>query len=224
MFDHSREFSTQGWFRSSAAPLAIIDPGLRFRAVNRAYERATGYGAEQLIGRPVADAFPDNPAAPGLDALARATDSFEKVLRGVPKHNLGVQRYDVPDHDAPGRFVNRVWAVSNSAITDGRSTVAVLHRADDVTPVVPVAGEGLDAAAVAALEDVAVRLGCQFPALTPAEVLGALAHSHAVVLKTVGYADPERAESLARLRLEVRAGHPALPLPQSTDMRMAGSP
>lgn len=224
MIDHPREFSAAGWFRSSAAPLAIIDQEHRFRAVNRAYERATGFGEEQLLGRSVADAFPDNPAAPGVHALARATDSFERILRGLGKHFLGVQRYDLPDRDIPGRFVNRVWAVSNSAITDGRSTVAILHRADDVTPVVPPAADGIDSAAVAALEAVAVRLGCQFPALTPAEILGALVHSHAVVLNTVGFPDAERAEALARLRLEVRAGHPALLLPQRTDLRMAGSP
>ena len=193
------------WFHTRWAPNLLVDADLRIRAVNSAYERVTAHPRDVLIGRMLFDAFPDNPADPDSDGVTNVAASLELVFRRGTRHWMGVQRYDIPDRQRPGEFSYRVWTPVNSPINDDGQTVAVLHHVQDVSRVVP----RPPASKLAELRKAAERLGRQFPGLPAEAVLGVLTHSHSVVMESSGSPDPERAEALARLRLESRAGHPA---------------
>ena len=63
---------------SSDTPLLLLDPTLRIRGCNSAYERVSRRRHEELIGQRVLDAFPDNPAdsqADGTHNLQHSTDT-----------------------------------------------------------------------------------------------------------------------------------------------------
>lgn len=197
------------WFQSKWAPYLLSDADWRIRAVNSACERASGHPREGLLGHQLFDVFPDNPADPDADGVANVSASLEFVFRRGVRHWLGVQRYDIPDRHNPGEFVYKVWTPTNSPIKEGKKTIAVLQHAQDVTRVVPRAPAEHAYPKLIWLRSAAEALGRQFPDLPTEAVLGVLAHSHSVVMESVGAQDFERAEALAKLRLETHAGHPA---------------
>ncbi len=198
------------WFQTRWAPYLLADADLRIRAVNAAYEHVSMHPRDSLVGRLLFDVFPDNPANPEADGVANVSSSMELVFRRGVRHWMGVQRYDVPDRRSPGDFEYRVWTPMNSPISDDGKTVAVLHYVQDVTRVVPQAAGRVTSPELAELKQAADVLGRQFPGLSPEAVLSVLTHSHSVVIETHGAPDFERAEALAKLRLETRAGHPAV--------------
>lgn len=203
------DIESSGWFRTSSAPYALIDAELRIRGVNAAYEQAVGFPRERMLGARIHDTFPDNPAARGVDALATASQSLETVLRGSSRHCLGLQRYDLPDRYRPGEFTYQMWSIVNTPISDAGRTIAVLHQPQNVTCAVSHPFGSSEAARDRELRELATVLGQEFPAISDAEVLGVVTRSSAVIIQAAGMPDPDRAEALARIRLEVRAGHPA---------------
>jgi PAS domain-containing protein len=52
-------------------PKVLIDRDLVIRAANPAFLRATGHAQDTLLHREVFDAFPDNPAHPDANGVAR---------------------------------------------------------------------------------------------------------------------------------------------------------
>jgi hypothetical protein len=197
------------WFQARWAPYMLIDADWRIRAVNTAHEWVSTRPRDSLLGRPLFEVFPDNPADPEANGVANLSRSLETTFRRGARHWMGVQRYDLPDMQSPGEFIYKVWMPVNSPIKDGKKTVAVLHHTQDITRAVPpTAGRGALPGPFE-LRKAADVLDRQFPGLPAEAVLGVLTHSHCVVLETLGAPDFEQAEALAKLRLEARAGHPA---------------
>ncbi len=118
---------------STDRPLLLMDNTLRICGVNKAYERATQRERGELIGRPMFEAFPDNPDDPQACGVHHLTVSLEKVLRTGCSHDMWVQRYDIPDLANPGAFIPKVWAPRNSPVRDDGRVVGVLHRVDEIT-------------------------------------------------------------------------------------------
>lgn len=199
------------WFSDPRAPYLVLDRDLRIRAVNTAYERATGHPREVLLGEHLFDAFPDNPADPASDGVPRLAASIEHVLRRGRRSWMPYQRYDVPDRATPGSFVLKVWAPVNSPVTEDGRTVAVLHHVQDVTGSLQAVAPGSVAGVRSELGGIAALLAHQFPEVTHEAVVGVLTQAELLVLDTLGTPDLERTAALARLRLELRTGHPARP-------------
>jgi PAS fold len=187
-----------GWF-NAWAPYLVVDTGLRIRAVNRAYEDATGQPRSALVGEHLFEAFPDNPADPGADGVANLSRSLESVFTHGAPDWMGVQRYDVPDVDA-GSFVPKLWAPVNSPILEHGRTVGALHHVEDVTEVADVVGR-----AGAGITLAARRLWQRVPGLSFEAVVGVLAQCHRVVTEVLDERRAERAEEMAMIRLEVLA-------------------
>ena len=200
------EIAGAAWFTRTTRPYLVVDDDLRIRAVNRRYEEATGHPRSVLLGEAIFEVFPDNPGDATADGVASLSASFERVfIRGEP-HWMGVQRYDVPDLSAAGRFVQKVWAPVNSPIhRDGR-TAGILHHVEDVTSAAQAADAGSPAERLDLL-DHAQRLWQEFPALSFSAVIGAVASSHQMVFQALGSPHGECAEMLARLRLQQLVGH-----------------
>lgn len=121
-------------FRAASAPYLVLDAELRIHGANPAYTDATLTTGTELRGQWLFDVFPDNPADPAADGQTNLTASLESVLRRDRRHEMGIQRYDVPDRDDPTRFVHKVWLPTNSPLhdQDGR-VVGILHHVEDVT-------------------------------------------------------------------------------------------
>ncbi|MEV5596077.1 ATP-binding protein [Streptomyces sp. NPDC052496] len=120
-------------FDATPSPCLVLDAGLRIVEVNQAYLSATHTDRRALIGRPMFDAFPDNPA----DSAADGVRNLSRSLRNVPatgRHDvMALQRYDILA-DPGGTFEERYWSPVNAPVLDADGTVThIVHRVEDVT-------------------------------------------------------------------------------------------
>lgn len=122
-------------FEESPGLYLVLNPKLIVVAVSDAYLRATMTKREDLLGRGVFEAFPDNPADTGATGERNLRASLERVLRDKVSDTMAVQKYDIRKPASQGgTFEERFWSPINSPVLDGDGNVAYLiHRVEDVT-------------------------------------------------------------------------------------------
>lgn len=122
-------------FLASPAPFLILKPDVpRFTIVevNDAYLAATMRKRNQVIGRGVFEAYPDNPDDPTIEGVNTLRASLERVLATHLPDTLPDLKYDVARPD--GTFEEHWWSPVNSAVLDANGEVeAIIHNANDVT-------------------------------------------------------------------------------------------
>ncbi|OKI02627.1 hybrid sensor histidine kinase/response regulator [Streptomyces sp. CB02923] len=120
-------------FDATPSPCLVLDAELRIIEVNRAYLAATRTDRRTLLGRPIFDAFPDNPSDAAADGVRNLGRSLRNVLATGRPDVMALQRYDIltgPD----GRFEERYWSPVNAPVLDGNGAVThIIHRVEDVT-------------------------------------------------------------------------------------------
>lgn len=121
----------QRFVRNAPDLLLVLEAGEPFTivAASDEYLKAT-HSDRGIFGRPVFEAFPDNPA---VDARATRTlrESFRKVIDTRETDVMATQRYDVRRPTASGvEFEERFWNAVNSPVLseDGTAVEYVLHR------------------------------------------------------------------------------------------------
>jgi len=124
-------------FDATPAPyllLAADAPRFTIVGVNAAYLAATGTRREAILGLGLFEVFPDNPHDPTADGVSDLRASLDRVLRARERDVMGVQKYDIPLRDQPGRFEVRYWSPINTPVigTDG-AVSCIIHRVEDVT-------------------------------------------------------------------------------------------
>ncbi len=122
-------------FEASPAPFLVLAPDppqFTITEVNDAYLAATMRTREELVGRALFDAFPDNPNDPQSTGVSKLRASLEHVLASQLPDQLPGLKYDIPRPD--GTFEERWWSPVNSPILDDKGEVeAIIHNANDVT-------------------------------------------------------------------------------------------
>ncbi len=100
-----------------------------------AYLQATLTKRENLIGRNVFEAFPENPETRTEHGAANLRQSLEHVVMVGTPHNMPIQRYDIPrPQNLGGTFEERYWMVSNHPIKNEAGELAyIVQHAIDVT-------------------------------------------------------------------------------------------
>lgn len=121
-------------FAATPSPYLVLGPDLVIVDVNDAYLRATGRSVQDLVGRHLFDAFPDNPADANADGVQNLNASLQRVLRSKQPDTMAVQKYDIPVVSRPGRFEERWWSPINTPVLGPDGQVAwIIHRVEDVT-------------------------------------------------------------------------------------------
>src|SRR5205807_9010208 len=101
--------------------------------VNQAYLAATATRREAILGRPIFDVFPDNPADPNADGVRNLDRSLRTVLATGQPDSMALQRYDITV-GGDGRFEERYWSPVNTPVLDESGAVThIIHRVEDVT-------------------------------------------------------------------------------------------
>ncbi|OPF94613.1 PAS domain-containing protein [Rhodopseudomonas palustris] len=121
-------------FDASDHPYMLIDagPGLKIIDINDAYARATFTAREAIVGKPLFEIFPDNPAIDTADGVSNVYNSLRAVVETGEPHALAVQRYDM--RNTEGVFVERYWQSINTPVRDaGGKLICLLHNVEDVT-------------------------------------------------------------------------------------------
>ncbi|MFI1334117.1 PP2C family protein-serine/threonine phosphatase [Streptomyces sp. NPDC020845] len=118
----------------------MVGPDLVIVAVNQAYLKATRTRREDLLGRHIFDAFPDNPEDPNATGTRNLDASLRRVLATGERDSMALQKYDIPVPSGEGvkrgegRFEERYWSPVNTPVLgpDG-SVQLIIHRVEDVT-------------------------------------------------------------------------------------------
>jgi len=124
-------------FQTLPGVLALLTPDGVILDVNEGFLEAAGREVEQVLGRSLFDAFPENPDDPGDHGPAELRGSFERVVASGEPDIMPPIRYDVEDPGRPGEFEERYWAIINTPMRceDGRVKL-ITHKADEVTHIV----------------------------------------------------------------------------------------
>jgi PAS domain S-box-containing protein len=122
-------------FQSAPGSYLVLRPDLEIVDASEAYLRAVEARRDEIVGRPLFEAFPVNPGEPNSTGVANLRRSLERVVRErVPDH-MAIQKYDILVRRGPDpTFEARFWSPVNIPVTgpDGELRY-ILHRVEDVT-------------------------------------------------------------------------------------------
>jgi signal transduction histidine kinase len=122
-------------FEATPEPYLVLTPDFIIVAANDARLRVTMTTREAIIGRPLFDAFPDNPDDLGATGVNNLRASLMRVLERAQADAMPIQKYDIPHPH--GGFEERYWAPLNVPVLDDSGKVAhIVHCVHDVTELV----------------------------------------------------------------------------------------
>lgn len=121
-------------FQEVPCPIMLLTPELVIADVNFAYLQLADRKREELLGRKVFDAFPDDPAESGATGTSNVGASMNRVLATGERDNMPLQRYDVEPAEGTGAFEERYWCPVNAPVfgPDGR-VVLIAHWVEEVS-------------------------------------------------------------------------------------------
>ena len=120
-------------FRAMPTPYLVLTPDLVIAGANPAYLATTGRTLEDIVGRPVFEAFPGNPnETDGDGGVAKIRGSFERARDTGLIDTMELQEFDIPD--GRGGFDKRFWSLISIPVLDGAGVCHyVIQRAEDIT-------------------------------------------------------------------------------------------
>jgi PAS domain S-box-containing protein len=122
-------------FRASPYPYLVMSNDLTIIDANPAYLRAVGRTKEDIVGRYVFDAFPENPGDPDSTNIREVKASLETAIATGRPHTTPFLRYAVPEQTPDGTvFKEMYWStVHTPAVDDAGNVAFVFQNAIDVT-------------------------------------------------------------------------------------------
>lgn len=124
-------------FQNLPTPVVLFSPDFIMIDMNDAYPQLSGRPREKLVGQNVFEAFPDNPAEPGVSGVSALGDSLRRVMNTGQTEAMPLQRYDVEATDQPGKFSERYWCPINVPVRGPDGRVAyIIHAVEEVSDLI----------------------------------------------------------------------------------------
>ena len=112
----------------------VLSPDLHILTASDLYLEATQSRREVIVGKHIFEAFPDNPDIIGVDGVSNIHASLQEVLKTKKPHFMRTQRYDVPDIERPGKFIQRYWDPSHTPVLSEDGAIHyIIQCANNVT-------------------------------------------------------------------------------------------
>ncbi len=113
----------------------ILSPDLRILTASNTYLAATLAVRQELVGKHVFEAFPDNPHTPEANSVKNLQASLQTVLSTHKPHQMALQRYDVPRPlELGGGFEEKYGQILNTPVLDEKGSVRyIIHKVNDIT-------------------------------------------------------------------------------------------
>ena len=102
-------------FRDLPIPAVLLTLDFVIADMNQAYLQVAGRTREELLGRHVFDAFPDNPSDPSANGVRELSASLKRVMATGKPDVLSIQKYDVEVPGMPGLFATALLVPSERA-------------------------------------------------------------------------------------------------------------
>lgn len=128
----------QNLFEQAPGNYLVLSKELTILAASDGYLRATMTTRAQIVGRPLFEAFPDNPDDLAADGVHNLRASLERVLETGRANRMDIQKYDIrkPGGDRE-EFEERFWSPYNHPLKDAQgTTIGIIHCVEDVTDLV----------------------------------------------------------------------------------------
>ncbi|WP_333600842.1 PAS domain S-box protein [Flavobacterium sp.] len=124
------------FFKISPTPSLVLlpdAPKFTIIDVNEAYLEATHSKANDLIGKGIFEAFPDNDSDPTADGVKNLSHSLHTVVQTNKKHKMAVQKYDIPIRGTSD-FELKYWKPENIPLLSNTAELKfIIHCVTDVT-------------------------------------------------------------------------------------------
>jgi PAS domain S-box-containing protein len=120
-------------FRAFPETSVIISPE-NYKIIDATddYLEVTMRAREELIGKNMFEAFPDNPGSNDSNNSALLKKSLDFVIKNKEIHFLDTLRYDIPKPD--GTFDYRFWEASHTPVFDENNKLLfIIQKTSDVT-------------------------------------------------------------------------------------------
>lgn len=126
--------------------LAPDSPRFTILGASDAYLQATRRSREELVGRGIFEAFPENPDDTASKAEGSVRASIEQVLSTHAPHRLPVQKYDVPKPESEGGgYEVKYWsAVHFPVFGKGGELIHIAQRVEDITELAKLQNQGVE--------------------------------------------------------------------------------
>jgi PAS domain-containing protein len=121
-------------YRQLPVAVLLLTPEFVIADMNLAFLLTAGRTREELLGREVFDAFPDNPSDPCATGVRNGMASMRRVLATGQPDVIEFQRYDVEVPGSLGVFEKHFYSAVNAPVFGPDSRVALIaHCVEDVT-------------------------------------------------------------------------------------------
>lgn len=137
---HLHKLNYKQLFDESPGIYLILAPDEKFTILgtNKARDIATMRNREDVIGKGVFEAFPDNPDDPNATGEANLSASLKRVVKNKIPDRMPFQKYDIRrPADQGGGFEERYWSPLNIPVLNSSGEIEVIiHQVDDVTELI----------------------------------------------------------------------------------------
>jgi PAS domain S-box-containing protein len=113
-------------------PYLVLDADLVIVGASDAYLALTSRTRDDIVGRNILEAFPENPDAAGTVEQGPLEVSLRHVLATGKPHEMAVIQYDIPNPD--GGFAQKFWTPVHNPVTGADGKVGyIIQNPMDVT-------------------------------------------------------------------------------------------
>ncbi len=126
----------QSVFEANSMPCLLLNTQFDIVAATPAYLQATHCAHDDLVGKNIFVAFPDNPEEPDATGTTNLRASLQNVVATRMPDTMAVQKYDISctNEDGTPGFEERFWSPLNSPVINAAGELLyVVHRVEDVT-------------------------------------------------------------------------------------------
>jgi PAS domain S-box-containing protein len=121
-------------YRQLPIPVLLLTPEFDIADANQTFLRSAGRTREELLGRNLFEAFPEDPADLRATGVRNSIASLRRVLATGEPDAMEFQKYDVEVPGSQGIYAKHYWSGVNAPAfgPDGR-IVLITHCGEDVT-------------------------------------------------------------------------------------------
>ncbi|WP_371667430.1 SpoIIE family protein phosphatase [Streptomyces sp. NBC_00289] len=128
-------------FQALPGMVALLTPELVYADANDDFLRLAGRTREQLLGRYIFDAFPENPNDQAAAGMRETEASMLRVVATGERDTMALLRYDIEDVAQPGHWQEHFWSPVNAPVLGPDGQVApIVHRVEEVTGLIRARG------------------------------------------------------------------------------------